>query len=155
MHKKYKWRKIKEFEQNDLVLLKNNKMGKGLPKFLGPFRVTKKLNDLNYVIKIILENGEETKDTVHIKRLYEYKARKNAKLLPRIEGKSKEETDTEDTPLKGKGAVLEKKNKKRKLKKGNLGNLRDQEEGLGRNLSNVIFLILPNGKRVKSKPSHT
>ena len=71
-----KGRKMVEFEKNDLVLLRNSKLRAGEAKFLGPYRVVKKLNELNYVIQIITENGQETYDTVHVRRLSRYIPRK-------------------------------------------------------------------------------
>ena len=74
-----------------MVLLKNNKTGKNEPKFLGPFRVVKKLSELNYIIQIIDEKGK-TNDTVYIRRLSKYTPRENTKFPEKIsEDEEKEE----------------------------------------------------------------
>ena len=93
-----KGRKLENFAQNDLVLLKNSKQGKGLQKFLGPFRVVKKINDLNYVIRIILENGDYRDDTVHIRRLMRYQMRKNKQQPPLVQTEVENTSDEEDDP---------------------------------------------------------
>lgn len=92
-----KGRKIENFDTNDLVLLKNEKFGKGIQKFLGPFRIVKKVNDLNYIIRIVLENGDTKDDTVHIRRLMRYNPRKN-KTLPALIETEQENTSDEDEP---------------------------------------------------------
>lgn len=87
-----------EFKENDLVLVRNSK--KGEPKFLGPFRVVKKLNELNYVIQLILENGETSNDTIHVRRLEKYKERIGTQVPALI--KNNPEKSTEIRPEKRK-----------------------------------------------------
>ena len=122
-------RKLLSFETNDLVLLKNQKLGKGLPKFFGPFRVVKKISDLNYTVRIIKENGDEKDDTIHIRRLMKYNPRKNCKLPEKIDEKElSDDTDEIDTPQqikRGRGrprknpiASIEDKTDKIKKKRG-------------------------------------
>ena len=97
-------RKLENFVPNDLVLLKNPKLGKGVQKFLGPFRIVKKINDLNYVIRITLEDNTEKDDTVHVRRLMRYIPRKNKQLPPLIdyEPKNTSEEDEPEVPIKRK-----------------------------------------------------
>lgn len=98
-----KGRKNVEFGKNDLVLLKNSKP-KGEPKWLGTFRVDQKINNLNYAIGIIFEDGSSHDDTVHVRRKEKYKCRKN-KEMPEEMGEI-ENTDRnieEATPKKKRG----------------------------------------------------
>ncbi len=52
-----------------------------------------------------MKNGEEIKDTVHVRRLCEYKARKNV-------------TDTENTPIKRKRGRPRKEKQEEKVEEG-------------------------------------
>ena len=92
-----KGRKLEKFEKNDLVLLKNSEQGKGVQKFLGPFRVVKRVNDLTYVIRITLGEDGHGDDTVHLRRLMRYQTRKNAIQPPLVESEV-ENTSEEDEP---------------------------------------------------------
>jgi len=61
-----------DFKPNDLVLLRQAKnVSKDKFKFNGPYRVLKKLSNLNYIIKI----SYDIVDTVHARRLLPYIAR--------------------------------------------------------------------------------
>lgn len=54
-----------------LEIGKSPKLG---PKYRGPFQIIDKINDLNYKIKLIL-NNKETNDIVHVRRLKPYHKR--------------------------------------------------------------------------------
>jgi len=64
------------YEPNQLVLVKfpfqePNKTAKLAPKYKGPYKIISKINDVNYLIELIL-NKKLTKDIVHIRRLKPY-----------------------------------------------------------------------------------
>lgn len=67
------------FNVDDLVMVKfpflevgkSPKLG---PKYKGPFKIIKKINDLNYKIKLVL-NNKETEDTIHVRRLKPFYSR--------------------------------------------------------------------------------
>lgn len=67
--KKYYDQKHKdiEFEEHDLVMLKDPTAKKLDPKYIGPFRILQKINKLNY--KIELPSGSRMNDVIHISRL--------------------------------------------------------------------------------------
>jgi len=76
--KKYydKAHKILNFNPGDLVMVKFpfaqiGKSPKLAPSYRGPFEIIKKISNLNYSIKLIL-NGKETEDVIHVRRLKPY-----------------------------------------------------------------------------------
>lgn len=78
IQKKYhdKLHQIIKYEPGDQVLIhfpfkELGKSPKLAPKYRGPFTITKKINDLNYKIKLIL-NDIESEDIIHVRRLKPY-----------------------------------------------------------------------------------
>lgn len=81
--KKYhdKSHKLIKYKTGDSVLIKfpfkeRGKSPKLAPKYRGPFTIIKKINDLNYKIKLILDD-KETEDVIHVRRLKPYYQKKN------------------------------------------------------------------------------
>ena len=56
-----------EFEENDLVMVKNPSSQKLESKYSGPYKILQKLSKLNY--KIALPSGSRMDDVIHISRL--------------------------------------------------------------------------------------
>lgn len=88
-----KLHKLTTYEPNQLVLVKfpfnePNKTSKLAPKYRGPYKVISKINDVNYIIELIL-NNKLTKDIVHIRRLKPYFQRENTETI-----EDKESTDS-------------------------------------------------------------
>jgi hypothetical protein len=70
--------KAKEFEEHDLIMLKNPTAKKLDPKYIGPFRILQKINKLNY--KIELPSGSRMDDVVHVSRMKKVSEKTNPSL---------------------------------------------------------------------------
>ena len=69
-----------------------------MQKFIGPFRVVRRISDLTYVIRIISEEGGYKDDTTHVRRLMRYVPRKNKILPPLVETEPENTSDEDDPP---------------------------------------------------------
>lgn len=68
--------RIIEYQPGDLVLIKFpflqiGKSPKLAPKYRGPFKILEKISDLNYKVKITL-NNKDTEDIIHVRRIKPY-----------------------------------------------------------------------------------